>query len=368
MYKDHLWVAILAGGGGTRLWPLSREKNPKQFLKLFGRKTLLQVTAERLSRIVPWERIFVVTTSPLYAHEIEKELRHLPSKNILVEPTKRGTAIAHGLASVYIHNLDPDAVILNESADHVIRPITKYLNTFLVAAEAAFQTRSLVAIGIKPEYPHTGMGHIKVGQIVHRVNDRVVFQVEKFIEKPPLGLARRFTNSGDYYWNGNLYVWRADSILKSINIHAPKIGHGLKKIQDALLGGKVSNQVMEEAYRNTPNISIDYAVSEREKNFLAIKADFQWVDVGDWDVVWQLTHKDNTGNAIIHLNRKGDWIGIETSETLVQTEKLLIATIGVKDLIIIETHDALLVADKNKAQLVKELVNTLKEEKKDKFL
>lgn len=357
----------MAGGGGTRLWPLSREKNPKQFIKLFENKTLLQTTAQRLAKLVSWEKIFVVTTSNLYAREVEKELRKLPRENILVEPAKRGTAVAHGLAAVHILTLDPDGVILNESADHVVSPNSRYLKCFDDAAQIAYETKNLVAIGIKPEYPHVGMGHIKIGKIEHRVNGRVVYKIEKFVEKPPLHLARRFTKSGDYLWNGNLYVWRADAILSSIHVHAHKIGNGLARVSDAV-GTDREREVLAHVYKNLPTISIDYAVSEREKNFLAIKADFSWHDVGDWGVVWQLTRKDSNGNALIRLNGKGQWISVQTQNTLVQTDKLLIATVGVSNLIVIETEDAILVADQSQSQLVKELVNTLKEKAEKEFL
>ncbi len=365
--KGHLWVTILAGGGGTRLWPLSRDKNPKQFIKLFGDKTLLQITADRLSKITSWKKMLIVTTSPLYAKEIIKELPDLPKENILVEPTRRGTAIAHGLAAVYILKQDPDAVILNESADHVVSPSKNYIETFLIAARAACETRSLVAIGIKPGYPHVGMGHIKIGKMKNRIKHRPVYKVDRFVEKPPFHLAKQFTESGDYYWNGNLYVWRADSILKSIRKHARKIGRGLEAISESI-GTENERMTITRIYKNMPTISIDYAVSEREKDFLMIVADFSWNDVGDWKEVWSLTKKDGEGNAVIHLNGKGEWVGVETENSLVQTDKLLIATIGVKDLIIVETDDAVLIANKSEAEKVKEMVNKLKEEKREKFL
>lgn len=367
MYKDHLWAAILAGGGGTRLWPLSRERNPKQFIKLFGKKTLLQVTAERLSEIVSWSRMFVVTTNKIYAREIRKELRRLPEENILVEPARRGTAIAHGLAAVYILSHNPQAIILNAYADSMVDSIPKYLGTLKVAAQAAFSSHKLVAVGFKPTFPHTGLGHIKFSKIETKVNGRPVFRVDKFVEKPLFNLAKKYFESGDYLWNAGMYVWRADSILDAIKRHAPKISQALQKIQ-SVLGSKNEEEVVTSVYKDAPNISIDYAVSEKEKDFLVVKADFDWIDVGDWNVVWDLTQKDKNGNAAIHLNGRGEWMSIDTENTLVQTDKLLIATIGIKDLVIIETKDAVLIANKSEAERVKEMVNLLKEENKEEFL
>lgn len=366
-FKDHLWACILAGGGGTRLWPLSREKNPKQFIKLLGNKTLLQVTTDRFAQIVPWEHIFVVTTSNLYGRNVKKELPKLPSENILIEPAKRNTAAAHGLAAAYIIRQDPDAVILNEYADHFVQPTSKYNKTYLAVAEAAYTMHHLAAIGIEPEYPHTGMGHIKIGKVLTHIDHRPIYKVEKFVEKPPLELAKKFTESGNYLWNGGMYVWRADDILQALKNHTPKIGHAIEKIKNAV-GESSERTIINQVYKTIPSISVDYAVSEREKKFIAIKADFRWIDVGDWQVVWGLTQKDKQGNASIHLNSKGQWVAVDTSNTLVQTDKLLIGTVGVKDLIIIETDDAILVADKNKAQMVKELVNSLKERQKEEYL
>lgn len=366
-YKDHLWVVILAGGGGTRLWPLSRKKNPKQFIKLFGTHTILQDTARRLNKIVPWNRIWIVTTNPLYGREIARELPRIDRDHILVEPIARSTAIAHGLAALYIQKIDPEAVILNESADHMVSPVGKYLRTFLLAAEVAFKTKSLVAVCIKPAYPHVGMGYIKIGKLQHKINGRSVFKVEKFVEKPPLELARKFTESGLYYWNANLYVWRADAILNSLTVHSPKIGHGLSLIGEHI-GEENEREVIAKVYKNIPTISIDYAVAEREKNFLSAVADFSWSDVGDWKVVWELSQKDKNGNVSIKIGKKGEWREINTQNSLVQTERLLITTIGIKDIIIVETKDALLVADKNEVEKVKEMINLLKEEHQEEFL
>jgi mannose-1-phosphate guanylyltransferase len=367
-YKKHLYALILAGGGGTRLWPRSTEATPKQFLKLFGNKTLTEITAERLSKFMPWERIYVVTATSEYGKEIDKLLPELPSENIIVEPMKRDTAAAHGIGALYIHRKDPSAVIVNAASDHFVSPVSNYIQTMHAAAKVAYSGDWLVAVGIKPTYPHTGLGHIKRGRQVDVSNGRIVYKLDKFVEKPRLELAKKFTDSGEYFWNANMYVWRADTFMQALKKHAPQIRTGMNKINSAL-GTKEENRVIFSEYEKMPKISVDYAVSEKADNFLTLVANFNWTDIGDWNEVWKNLPKDDIGNVIIGGNEpEGEVINIDTSDALVQTDGRLIAIIDVDNIVIVDTKKALLVCSKSKAQNVKKIVEILKQQGRSELL
>ena len=211
-YKKHLYALIVAGGGGTRLWPKSRDRMPKQFIKLFGR-TLMQITAYRFNKLIPWEKIFVVTTTQDYKKEIIKEIPEIGEKNVIVEPLRRNTAPAHGIGAAYIYKQDKNAVILNESADHLVKPIRLYFRTLKAAAEAAYSGDWLIAVGIKPNYPNVGYGHIKKGQIWNVFQKEKIFKLEKFTEKPPLELARRENSVSDVTWLSIKYLGNCSCTL-----------------------------------------------------------------------------------------------------------------------------------------------------------
>lgn len=367
-FKDHVYALILAGGGGTRMWPKSRNATPKQFLKLFNKQTLMQITAERLSKFIPWERIYVVTVSNAYKREILKEVPKIKANNIIVEPFRRDSGPAHALGALYIYKKDPNAVIINSAADHLISPLGEYKDTVMVCSEVAYDDKVLVAVGIHPFYPHTGMGHIKRGARYTVVQDRVIYKLDKFVEKPDLSLAKRYTHSGKYYWNAAQYVWRADAILKAVKKHAPKIHDGLEKIEKHIGTSKEKKVIIRE-YKKMPKISIDYAVSERANNFMLVPAHYSWTDVGDWNEVWKHLPKDKDGNVIIDSKEPGgEIINIDTSDALIQTDGRLIAVVDVDDIVIIDTKEVLLVCKKNQAQNVKKIVNKLKDEKRVELL
>lgn len=367
-YKNHLFALFNAGGGGTRLWPRSRNNTPKQFLKLFGSKTLTQITAERFIQVLPWEKIIIVTTSKHYKSEIKKELPKLPSENVIVEPARKNTAPAHGLGALFIYKRDPDAVIMTSPVDHLVGPDSRYLKTMKIAADVAFSDKVLVTVGVKPTYPHTGYGYIEKGDLYKRSSGRRVYKVEKFTEKPALKKAEQFLKSGNYVWNTSQFVWRADTLLDALKTHSPEVYSLLEKIGDSI-GKTDQDKVMKEAYSKMPEIAIDYAVAERAKNFYLITADYNWTDIGDWKEVWENLPKDNLGNVIIDGDEHGgEVINLDTSDALIHTDGRLIAVVDVDNIIVVDTKNALLIASKSKAQNVKKIVNKLKKEKNIQYL
>ncbi|BCX14815.1 MAG: mannose-1-phosphate guanylyltransferase [Patescibacteria group bacterium] len=367
-YKDHLYALILAGGGGTRLWPKSLEKTPKQFLRLFGDKTLFQTTAYRLNKLVDWEKIFCVTVSEEYKKEILKQVKEFLPENIIVEPARRETAPAHGVGALYIYKKDPEAVIVTEAADRLVKPARLYLKTLKAAASYAFDTKKLVTVGIKPTYPHTGYGYIRKGEKMALIDGVRFFKVKKFVEKPILEVAERYVKSGDYFWNAGQFVWRADSILSAIEKNEPQIASNLKKI-GKFLGTSDEKKVLKHVYEKMPKISIDYAVAERDRNFVVIQADFFWTDIGDWKEVWENSKKDDFGNVVIDGDEEGgEVINIDTSDALIHTDGRLIAVVDVDDVVIVDTPKALLVCSKSRSQNVKKIVEELKERGKKELL
>lgn len=368
MYKNHLYALILAGGGGTRLWPRSLDKRPKQFLKIFGGKTLIEITGERVKKILPPEKIFVVTTTKAYGDEIKRLLPAIPEENIIVEPERKDSAAAHALGAAYILDKDPDAVIINAASDHFVSPQLNYERTMFAASKFAFENKCLMAVGIKPAYPHTGMGHLKRGKKADVSEGRFVFKLDKFIEKPPLEAAKKYTESGEYFWNANHYVWRADVFLEEVEKHAKVLSQGIKAIQESL-GKTDEREVVTREYKKFEKISVDYAISEKADNFYMIIADYNWTDIGDWNEVWKNLPKDSSGNVIISGDEEGgEVINIDTTDAFIHTDGRLIAAVDVDNLIIVDTKNALLVCSKSHAQSVKKIVEKLKEEKRTELL
>lgn len=354
--EQHLYVLILAGGGGTRLWPQSRESSPKQFLKFFGGKSLFQLTLARARKLVHQDHIYI-STSAKYVSQIHLHAQNIPGENIIGEPMRRDTALAQGLAALIISHHDPQAVIINLASDHLISPDSIFVSDMLTAAKMAQSGKSIVTVGIKPTFPHTGMGYIqskgKVGL--------------KFVEKPDLKTAQKFIKSGNYYWNANLYVWKAQLLLELLKKHSPKTTAQFIKIQKSL-GTDHERESIQLAFQMAPTISIDYAVSEKLHNFGFVPAHFKWTDVGDWNVVWQNLSKDPLGNSILGNRGKGEFVGINSQNNLFILDKQLITAVGLKDMLVVDTPDAILICPKDDAQSVKKIVETLKDQGLTKYL
>ena len=362
--QKHLYVLILAGGGGTRLWPMSRENSPKQFDRIFGGKSLFQLTVDRALKITSPSHIIICTTSK-YVSEIHHEAGRIPAENIIAEPSRRDTAMAHGIAALYISHLDPQAVIINLASDHLIHPISTFVTQMKRAAKLAFDQNEFVTVGIKPKFPHTGMGHIKA-KLSHPTYPGVKIGTG-FVEKPHLALAQKYTQSGDYYWNANLYVWKAKLFLDLLKKHSPKTTAMFPSLAKHI-GSDHERQTLQLAYQMAPKISVDYAVSEKLTRFMCLPAQFDWTDVGDWKEVWKNLDHDQLGNVIDGPNGRGEYIGVNSKNNLLFLDKQLVVTIGLENTLIVDTPDAILICPKDDSQAVKKVVEILKEQKLVKYL
>ncbi len=367
-YLDHTYVCLLAGGTGTRLWPRSRKKTPKQFAPLFHKRTLFQDTIKRVKDIVPVSRIFVITNAR-YLKDIHRQAPQIPLENIIGEPEKKNTAMAMGVASAWIQKRDPQAVVINLATDHLIKKPVAYRKTLLSASKIAYQKNKLVAVGIVPTFPHTGLGYIHLGQQIDSNSTSSIYQMKGFTEKPDEKTAQKFYKSGNYLWNANNYVYPVQLILEEFKKLSPDIYKNIHRVSQ-FIGTAKQNQVLKEEYSKVKENSIDYAISEKTKQMIVISGDFGWNDVGDWKVVYDLSPKDKNNNVVIRHGSDdgGGHLDIDSHNNLIQFDDQLIVTIGVNNLIIVDTEDALLICDKNKAEDVKKAVQILKKKKLTQYL
>lgn len=353
-----LFALIMAGGVGSRFWPRSKEKTPKQLLKIFGDKTMIQDTVERLKGIVPHSNIFVITNK-IQRDAIIEQLPEIPAQNILAEPFGRNTAACIGLASLMIAEKNKEAVTFVLPADHIIRDINSFHDTLKSAASFANNSRGLVTIGIIPSRPETGYGYIQVDDEV--VSEKM-HKVLTFAEKPNYATAVRFLESGDFLWNSGMFIWRIDTILEEIRRYIPELYDGLEKIKEHI-NSPDFEQVLTNVYGQLRSISVDYGIMEKSQKVFLTKGDFGWSDVGSWEEVYQLSEKNDDGNAII-----GKVFTDITSESYIYSPDKFAAVIGVENLVIINTEDALLICRRDKAQEVKKVIEYLKFSKMNEHL
>ncbi len=345
-----LYAVIMAGGVGSRFWPRSRAATPKQLLNIFGEKTMIQETVKRLNGLVDNNNIFVITNK-IQKGKIEEQLPEVPSENIIAEPYGKNTAPCVALSAVIVNKLNPDGVILTLPADHLIFDEEKFRNTLTKAAEFAYTKDSLVTIGITPTRPETGYGYIQMNE--EEVADRI-HKVETFAEKPNLATAKRFLKSGDFFWNSGMFVWRSDSILSELENYMPDLYSRILDVREAFGTDKFEDTLLN-IYGQLKSISIDYGVMEKSKKVFLIKGDFNWNDVGSWEAVYRLSEQDKNGNVFI-----GDVYSENTLGSYIRNDKKFTAVIGVENLVVIETDDALLIVNRNEAQNVKNIVDYLK--------
>lgn len=350
MSKQRQYGLILAGGRGTRFWPLSRRNRAKQVLSVVGESTLIEDTVQRLSPLIPPERLWVLTNSHLRA-EIVRQLPQIPKRQILAEPEQRNTAAAIGLAAHILQSVDRDSVMGVFPSDHVIAKPRRYLQ-FVRAAFHAASGGKITVLGIAPRRPDTGYGYIEFPEGV-KSGSIVPIPIVKFREKPDLVTARRFVKTGRFHWNAGMFFWRTDVLLDALRRYLPKTATILSSLP-AFSDGRFSAK-LKQAFPLCENISIDYAVLERAANVVGLACDdIGWSDVGSWDAVHELLARDGDGNA-----SRSEALYEASSGNYVDARGKLVALLGVHDLIVVDTPDALLVADRSKAQQVGNLVKKL---------
>lgn len=352
----------MAGGSGTRFWPLSRKKTPKQLLKITGQDTMIKQTVDRIIDKISSENIYVVTTACL-ADSIKAELSQIPAKNIISEPFGRNTAACIGLAATIIFNRDADAVMAVMTADHIIEPPDLFLKALQCAEKLATETNALITFGIKPNEPSVNYGYIQRSEDMINLQDFQVYDVKCFTEKPDRATAEGFVQSGEYYWNSGIFVWSVSTILDNINTLMPELSQGLARIGKSIGTPDESNIIYNE-YEKFDNISIDYGVMEKASNVRIIEADFKWDDVGSWLAIERLNNSDQDNNTILSKH-----CGIDThGNIIIGDNEHLIATINVSDMIIVSTKDVTMVCNKNNAEDIKKLTDLLKERGYDCYL
>lgn len=353
--SDHYYAVIMAGGGGTRLWPLSRQAHPKQMLQLIGDRSLFQTSVERLQGVFPPERILVVTVANQSA-QLREQCSQVPGENFLLEPLPRGTASVVGLAAIALQMRDPRAIMAVLTADHFIGNEGRFRGLLLTAQEIALDGY-LVTLGIVPTYIATGYGYIQRGEMLGTYRGKQAYRVLRFKEKPNAKLAKEMLEAGDHYWNSGMFVWRVDRILEEFNRQMPALSTGLAQVSQAL-NTPQQREVLEGIWSGIEPETIDYGIMEKARNVAVIPAEgLNWSDVGSWDALFDVLPGDENGNIVMG----GQHVGLDTHKSLVYVdqERRLIVTIGVKDLVVVDTEDVLLICRVDQAQRVRQIVRKL---------
>ncbi len=352
-------AVIMAGGSGTRFWPVSRKTHPKQFLSIAGHDSMLAQTAARVLPLCGWERIYTVS-SPLHSRSIRKILPSMPKRNLLLEPMPRNTAPAIGLAAALIDERDRQAMMVVLPADHVIHPAGRFRKLLRAAAKVA-KDGALVTLGVKPNRPETGYGYIHAPSATSKLSGVDVFKVKRFVEKPDLPTARRYLKSGKYYWNSGMFVFSTKAILHAIAQHMPLLHKGLMQIMDAPV--KRRRAVMTRVFDGLDSTSIDYGVMEKASSIQMLPCDVFWSDVGSWAALSEVTKTDAQGNIV-----SGDALVIDSKGCVVQAKSRTVACVGCDDMVVVETADAILVCPVEKAQDVRKVVAALRKSHRDDVL
>lgn len=358
---DNYYAVIMAGGGGTRLWPLSRKERPKQLLRLVSERSMYQIAIDRLLRIFPTDRILIVTIAA-QVEALHAEFPSIPLENFIIEPMPKGTASVVGLAATYLLERDPNAVMAVLTADHVIENISMF-HDLLEKGRALADEEHLITLGIEPTYAATGYGYIQAGKVLE---NGYSWQVDQFVEKPDEPTAQKYLESGKYYWNSGMFIWKASVIMGEFARQMPELYASLQEIREHLQKGD-AQQAIPGIWGQINPQTIDYGVMEHAKDVVVLPArDLGWNDVGSWDSLFEILKADENGNVF----KSENVININSKNTLYHSEvgDKLIALVDVDDLVIIDSGRALLVCKKGQTQKIKQIVEELKKKDLDTYL
>ena len=349
----------MAGGRGERFWPKSRKTLPKQFLSLTGDgKTMIQLTVERILPLVEMDDIYIVTNKD-YRQLVREQLPEIPERNILCEPVGRNTAPCIGLGAMHINQKYDDAVMMVLPSDHLIKQKKLFVDILGQACEIAEEDGNIVTVGITPSYPETGYGYIK---FLTEKKKGSAFKVEKFVEKPNMEKAKEYLASGDYLWNSGMFMWKVSTILNKMQTLLPQIYQKLTQIGEAI-GTPEEDKVLQEVFPTVESISVDYGILEKTDSIYTLPGDFGWDDVGSWLAVSRVRGTDENNNVLT-----GNVLAVDTTDCVVEAQEKLIATVGLKNLVVVDTKDAMLICEKEKANDIKKVLETLRNDDRQEYL
>lgn len=350
-----LTALIMAGGRGERFWPKSRRKTPKQTLPIFNGKPLIQSSIDRLLPLIPKEQIVVVTEKTVAAPIRTALADSFPTENIIVEPFGRNTAACIGLGTAYILNRypDQDPIVAVVCADHMMPNAQRFREHLEVAVNLTQEQDYLVTFGLAPVYPETGFGYVESGDRIGSFNGIETYRAKRFVEKPDSITAQEYVRAGNYFWNSGMFVWRAQTILRQFQQYMPSLYSGLGQIQKSIGTGQ-EQKTVQAIYRKLDRVPIDIGIMEKAEKVAMVKSDFPWFDIGSWLTLERIRAQDSSGNVIL-----GNFLGIDTKDSIIVSDRSLVATIGIENLVIVATKDAILVCPKNRTQEVKKIVAQL---------
>jgi mannose-1-phosphate guanylyltransferase len=358
--KFDTYVVIMAGGGGTRFWPWSREKRPKQILPILSDRTMIRETVERVRPLLPRENIFVVTAKSQIA-ALRKEIPEIPAENLLAEPQGRNTAPCISLAAIHILNKNPQGVMVVLPADHYIGNHPGFLKSLRAAVAFARKNNFLTTLGVSPTEPEIGYGYIEKGEILEIIGGVSVYKTKSFREKPTRAKAAAYLRTGKFLWNSGIFIWRADVFWSAVKKLLPDLYGEMTRLAHKL-GTPGEKKVLQTIYSRCPSISVDYGILEKAENVAMIEARFSWSDVGSWSALKKILPQDKEGNVQILCRRtgKGRILLLESSNCLARSEEKLVVLVGMKDTVVVEAGNAFLVCPRDRSQDVRRVLEELR--------